>query len=84
MSEGLIVQYVGIEANATAREHSFLVRESPGEPREFTLTIVNEAFDSPRERYQDAPIFAPSSFTRSWPFTQTISRQHVSESANPS
>ncbi len=55
MSKGVIVQYVGFEANAIAREYSFLVREHPGEPREFTLTIVNEAFDSHRVRYQDAP-----------------------------
>ena len=51
MSRGAIVQYVGFEANAIAREYSFLVREPPGEPREFTLTIVNEAFDTHRVRY---------------------------------
>ena len=55
MSKGVIVEYVGFEAHAIAREYNFLVREPPGEPREFTLTIVNEAFDSHRVRYQDAP-----------------------------
>src|SRR5574340_1219957 len=55
MSESVIVQYVGFEAKALVREYSFLVREVSSEPREFTLTIVNEAFDSHRVRYQDAP-----------------------------
>ncbi len=55
MSESVIVQYVGFEAKALVREYSFLVREVTSETREFTLTIVNEAFDSHRARYQDAP-----------------------------
>lgn len=55
MSETAIIQYVGFESKALVREYSFLVREPPSEPREFTLTIVNEAFDSHRVRYQDAP-----------------------------
>ncbi len=55
MSNSVIVQYNGFEAKALVREYSFLVREASSEPREFTLTIVNEAFDSHRVRYQDAP-----------------------------
>jgi hypothetical protein len=55
MSESVIVQYVGFEVKGVVREYSFLVREPPGEPREFTLTIGNEAFDAHRVRYQDAP-----------------------------
>ncbi len=55
MSESVIVEYVGFEAKALVREYSFLVREASSEPREFTMTIVNEAFDSHRVRYQDAP-----------------------------
>lgn len=55
MSESAIVQYVGCEAKASVREYSFLVRQPASELREFTLTIVNEAFDSHRVRYQDAP-----------------------------
>jgi hypothetical protein len=51
----VIVQYVGFETKGLVREYSFLVREPPSDPREFTLTIVNEAFDSHRIRYQDAP-----------------------------
>ncbi len=55
MTDSLIVQYVGFTARAIVREYRFLVRHPPSEPREFTLTIVNEAFDSHRVRYQDAP-----------------------------
>jgi hypothetical protein len=55
MSDSLIVQYVGFEAKAIVREYSFLVRLAETEPREFKLTIVNEAFNSHRIRYQDAP-----------------------------
>lgn len=55
MSDNIIVQYVGIEAKALAREYTFTVREGGAEPREFILIIANEAFDSHRVRYQDAP-----------------------------
>jgi len=55
VSENIIVQYVGFEAKTLVREYSFLVREASSDAREFTLTIVNEAFDSRRVRYQDAP-----------------------------
>ena len=49
------VQYIGFEAKALVREYSFLVREASNGTREFTLTIVNEAFCSHRVRYQDGP-----------------------------
>ncbi len=55
MSEEIIVQFVGFEAKAQVREYTFSVREQASEPREFTLTIANEAFDSHRARFQDAP-----------------------------
>ncbi|MBI3670986.1 MAG: hypothetical protein HY237_14545 [Acidobacteria bacterium] len=55
MSEEIIVQFVGFQAKALVREYTFTVREQASEPREFTLTIANEAFDSHRARYQDAP-----------------------------
>lgn len=54
MRESINVQYAGFEAKALLREYSFLVREASNEIREFTLTIVNEAFNSRRVRYQDA------------------------------
>jgi len=51
----IIVQFVGFEAKNLVREYTFTVREPATEPREFTLTIPNEAFDKRRVRYQDAP-----------------------------
>lgn len=55
MSDNVNVQYTGFEAKALVREYTFLVRQALNETREFTLTIVNEAFNSRRVRYQDAP-----------------------------
>ncbi|HUJ81613.1 MAG TPA: hypothetical protein VLW83_07000 [Candidatus Acidoferrales bacterium] len=55
MSHEIIVQFIGFEAKARVREYTFTVREPATEPREFTLTIANEAFDDRRVRYQDAP-----------------------------
>ncbi len=55
MSESVNVQYVGFEAKALVREYSFLVRRALNETSEFTLSIGNEAFNSRRVRYQDAP-----------------------------
>lgn len=55
MSEGILIQYAGFEAKALVREYRFLVRLAATEPREFTLTIGNEAFSSHRVRFQDAP-----------------------------
>lgn len=55
MKEQIIVQYVGFAVKALAREYTFAVREPASEPREYTLAITNEAFESHRARYQDAP-----------------------------
>jgi hypothetical protein len=55
VSDTLIVEYVGFKARPLVREYTFNVREVAMEPREYTLTILNEAFDSHRARYQDAP-----------------------------
>jgi hypothetical protein len=55
VSDNVIVQFVRFEAKALVREYTFTVREATSEPREFTLTIANEAFVSHRARYQDAP-----------------------------
>jgi hypothetical protein len=56
MSGNILIQYVGFEAKPLVREYTFSVREA-GQLREFTFTIPNEAFDSRRIRYQDAPDF---------------------------
>lgn len=55
MSDTLIVQFVGYEVRPLAREYTFTVREDKTEPRQFTLTIDNAAFDGRRARFQDAP-----------------------------
>ena len=55
MSDNLIVQFVGFQSKPQAREYTFTVKEREEEPREYVLTIANEAFDSRRVRYQDAP-----------------------------
>ena len=56
MADQIIVQYVGFTAGAVVREYSFLVRDDSGQPREYTVTIANEAFVSHRVRYQDGPM----------------------------
>jgi len=53
------IQYVGFKSKAIVREYSFLLRESSIEPREITLTILNEAFRAHGLRYQDAPDLCP-------------------------
>jgi len=55
MSNEIMVQFVGFEAKVMVREYTFTVREQSTEPREFTLTIENDAFKTNRVRYQDAP-----------------------------
>jgi len=55
VSDNILVQYVGFKAKALVREYTFSVREASSDPRKFTLTILNEAFNSHRARYQDAP-----------------------------
>jgi hypothetical protein len=55
VTDNLIVQFVGFQSKPQAREYTFTVREREEEPREYILTIANEAFDSRRVRYQDAP-----------------------------
>ena len=55
MSESVNVQYVGFESKTLVRQYSFLVQQAASEAREFTLTILNDAFCSRRVSYQDAP-----------------------------
>ena len=56
MADQFIVQYVGFTVGNLAREFSFVVRDAAGQPRDYTVTITNEAFVSHRARYQDGPI----------------------------
>jgi len=55
MADQINVQYVGFKAGAQVREYTFVAQEAASEPREYTLTIANEAFESHRARYQDGP-----------------------------
>jgi len=51
----ILVQFVGFASKAKFREYTFTVREHLTDPRDFTLTIANQAFNEHRVRYQDAP-----------------------------
>lgn len=55
MSSEMILQYLGFVSQPLDREYTFSVREPACEPREYTLTIANSAFDARRARFQDAP-----------------------------
>ena len=55
MSKELLMQFVGFSSKETVREYVFTVREPAAQPREFTLTIANEAFTKHRISFQDAP-----------------------------
>jgi hypothetical protein len=55
VSNEILVQFAGFKAEGLLRVYSFTVREQANEPREFTVSIANEAFDARRVRYQDAP-----------------------------
>jgi hypothetical protein len=51
----ILMEYLGFTPNNKWREYSFQVRYAAEDVRDFTLTILNEAFTSHRVRYQDAP-----------------------------
>lgn len=53
--DNILVQFVGFASKAAVREYTFTVREASMEPREFKVTISNEAFSTRRLRFQDAP-----------------------------
>jgi len=55
MSKEILMQFIGFSSKPTVREYTFTVREAAIEPREFTVTIANEAFNEHRLRFQDAP-----------------------------
>jgi hypothetical protein len=55
VSHEILVQFVRFEAKALGRDYKFTVREPSSDPREFILTISNQAFNERRVRYQDAP-----------------------------
>ena len=55
MSENIFVLYKGFQAKHLVREYTFTVQIAGAQAQPFTLTILNEAFDSRRARFQDAP-----------------------------
>jgi hypothetical protein len=55
MNKEIVMQFVGFTSKALVREYTFIVREESLEPREFTVTIANEAFSEHRLSFQDAP-----------------------------
>ena len=57
------VQYVGFEVSARARLYKFVVQQETG-PREFTLSIFNDAFSSRQISFQDAPDFCSAKIHR--------------------
>jgi hypothetical protein len=55
MTARLHITYLGFVAGPGMREYAFVVKDGGEKPREFRLSIANEAFLSHRVRYQDAP-----------------------------
>jgi len=55
MGDAILMHYVGFESKNEGREYNFQVRYAADDIRDFTLTILNEAFTSHRVRYQDGP-----------------------------
>ena len=58
MSKELLVQFMGFESKDKVREYTFQVREVSADqtgPREFTVTIDQDAFNAHLVRFQDAP-----------------------------
>ena len=77
MSDMLVMQYMGFACKETAREYTFQVRYAKEDMREFTLTIMNEAFVSRRIRYQDAPDVCSSKLRRELADRCQPAHQHV-------
>ena len=48
------IRYMGFECTAHGRSYHLRV-DGAGDPRLFTVTIPNEAFESRKARFQDAP-----------------------------
>ena len=48
------IQYMGFQLKPRGREYCYRVLDTRAETREFTLTILNQAFAGNRVPYQDA------------------------------
>lgn len=49
------IQYVGFAVGNTARNYNFLVTDTPGHSRQFTVVVRFESFRSTRLKFQDGP-----------------------------
>ncbi|MBI1982777.1 MAG: hypothetical protein HYS61_01095 [Acidobacteria bacterium] len=54
MSLDMTIQYTGFQLKPRGREYSYRVVDPKAEPREFTLSISNQAFVERHVPYQDA------------------------------
>jgi hypothetical protein len=50
----MVIQYLGFQLKARGRDYTYRVVDSRNEPREFILTISNQAFVERHVPYQDA------------------------------
>jgi len=50
----MTIQYLGFQPKPRGREYSYRVVDPRSDPREFTLTISNQAFSERHVLYQDA------------------------------
>ena len=50
----MVIQYVGFQLKPRGRDYSYRVVDAKTEPREFILTISNQAFTDHRVPFQDA------------------------------
>jgi len=55
MSHEILVQFVGFQSKESGREYAFEVREMSQEPREFKVTIDQDAFNTKLLKIQDGP-----------------------------
>lgn len=63
MKSKVNVQYVGFEATARVRQYKFQLHQETG-MREFTVSILSEAFSSRQISFQDAPDFCSAKIHR--------------------
>jgi hypothetical protein len=50
----MLIQYLGFQPKPRGREYSYRVVDPRSDPRQFTLTISNQAFAERHVPYQDA------------------------------
>jgi len=85
------IQYLGFEIRPRGREYSYRVLHAGSEIREFSLTILNQAFAGNRIPYQAAAdlcyqmlqrALVSETADRPWPQRTTVSEQEIEEYQN--